>query len=179
MSLFFDEKLRRLPAFDDETKRTEGFAERRARLVSQRLPAFVIDASIIVSWYSPDEQNDYAKDILFCLKKERAITACLCCLEVNNAFRVLEKKGKVPSLSVDKILISIDKLPIIRDSTSIGFVMPLITRLSREHGLTIYDACYLELAVRLNLPVASLDDDLNKAAKAVNVALKTIEKDDI
>ena len=73
------------------------------------LPSFVIDASVIISWYNPDEQSEYAKDILLCLRKEQAITPCLCCFEVNNVLRVLEKKGKVPSLNVDKALVSIDK----------------------------------------------------------------------
>ena len=140
------------------------------------IPSFVIDASVIISWYNPDEQNDYAKDILFCLEKEQAITPCLCCFEVNNVLRVLEKKGKVSSLSVDKALVSIDRLRIIRDSAPTGFTMPLILRISREHGLTVYDACYLELAVRLNLPLASLDDELVKAAQAAKIKLKTVKK---
>ena len=158
-----------MQSFEEETKQL-------ARLAPWRRPAFVIDASIIISWYNPDEQNDYAKDILFCLKKEQAIAPCLCCYEVNNVLRVLEKKGKVPSLSVDKALVAIDKLRIVRDSAPAGFIMPLVLQLSREHGLTVYDACYLELAVRLNLPIASLDEDLLKAAKAAKIEIKTIEK---
>ena len=136
------------------------------------LPSFVIDASVILSWYNPDEQNDYTKNILFCMKKERAITPCLCYYEVNNVLRMLEKKEKVSSLNVDKAIVSIDKLQIIRDSAPTGFTMPLVLRLSREYGLTIYNACYLELAVRLNLPIASLDNELVKAAKAAGIELK-------
>jgi len=138
------------------------------------LPSFVIDASVIVSWYNPDEQNDYAKNILFCLKKERAIVPCLCYFEVNNVLRMLEKKGKIPSLSVDKAILATDKLQIVRDNAPTGFNMPLILRLSREHGLTIYDACYLELAARLNLPLASLDNDLIKAAETAKIAIKAV-----
>jgi len=108
-------------------------------------PSFVIDASVIVSWYSPGEQNDYAKDILYCLKNERAITPCLCYLEVNNVLRVLEKKGKIPNLSVDKAIVATDKLQIIRDSAP---------------------SCF-------NLPLASLDNELNNAAKAAGIKLKT------
>jgi predicted nucleic acid-binding protein len=138
------------------------------------IPSFVIDASIIVSWYNSDEDNKYARDILFCLKKERAITTCLCCFEVNNVLRVLEKKGKLPSLSVDKAIVSIDKLQIFLDGAPTGFKMPLVLRLSREYGLTVYDACYLELAVRLNLPIATLDNDLIEAAKSAGLELKKL-----
>ena len=134
--------------------------------------SFVIDASVIISWYNPDEQNDYAENILLCLQSERAIVPCLCYYEVNNVLRMLEKKGKVSSIYVDKAIAATDKLPIIRDNAPAGFKMPLTLHLSREHGLTIYDACYLELAVRLNLPLASLDSDLIKAAKIAKVVLR-------
>ena len=52
--------------------------------------------------------------------------------------------------------------------------MALTLRLSREHGLTVYDACYLELAVRLGIPIASLDGNLVKAAEAARVELKAV-----
>ncbi|MDR1159778.1 MAG: type II toxin-antitoxin system VapC family toxin [Syntrophomonadaceae bacterium] len=137
------------------------------------ISSFVIDASVIVSWFSPDEQNGYAKDVLFCLKKEQAATPCLCLFEVNNVLRMLEKKEKLSGLQVDKALAALDKLRIVRDGAPTGFQIPLVLRLSRAYGLTIYDACYLELAVRLNLPIASLDNDLIKAAKAAEIEIKT------
>jgi predicted nucleic acid-binding protein len=137
------------------------------------ISSFVIDASVIVSWYSPDEQNDYAKEVLFCLRKEQAVTPCLCFFEVNNVLRMLEKKEKLSGLQVDKALAALDKLRIVRDGAPTGFQIPLVLRLSREYGLTIYDACYLELAVRLNFPIASLDNDLIKAAKAAEIEMKT------
>jgi predicted nucleic acid-binding protein len=43
--------------------------------------------------------------------------------------------------------------------------------LARLHSLSAYDAAYLELALRRNLPLASLDDRLKEAAKAVGVPL--------
>ena len=138
-------------------------------------PSFVIDASVIVSWYIPGEQSDYAEGILFCLNTERAITPCLCYLEVNNALRVLERKGKALMLSVDKAVLAADKLHIIRDGAPNSFSLPLVLRLSREYGLTIYDACYLELAVRLNLPIATLDNDLIKATEAAGIKRKTVK----
>ena len=138
-------------------------------------PSFVIDASVIIAWYNPDEQNDYARDILFCLKKEQAIVPCLCCFEVNNVLRMFEKKGKLSNLQVDKAITTLDKLQIVRDNAPKGFQIPLVLRLSREYGLTIYDACYLELAVRLNFPLASLDNDLIEAAKDAKIELKSVK----
>ena len=135
-------------------------------------PSFVIDASIIVAWYSPGEVNTYADSILACFNNEIAITPPLCCLEVNNVLRVLEKKGALSDLGVEKILASINDMPINRDNNPISFEIPLVRRLSAQYGLTIYDACYLELAVRLSLPIATLDTQLIEAAKAAGVSLK-------
>ena len=137
------------------------------------LPSFVIDASVILAWHDPRENNAYADGVLDCLEKETAITPPLCCFEVNNVFRLFEKKELITSLDLEKAVAFVDNLPILRDETSVGFSMPLVLRLSREYGLTIYDACYLELAVRLNLPLASLDNDLVKAAKTAGIKLKT------
>ena len=135
-------------------------------------PSFVVDASVILAWYDPRENNSYADGILDCLEKETAITPPLCCLEVNNILRLFEKKELITVLDLEKAIAFIDSLPILRDRAAIDFSMPLVLRLSRDYGLTVYDACYLELAVRLNLPLASLDSDLINAAQTAKVALK-------
>jgi len=135
-------------------------------------PSFVIDASIIVAWNDPRESNSYADGVLDCLEKETAITSPLCCLEVNNVLRLFEKKELITSFDLERTIAFVDSLPILRDRANVDFSMPLTLRLSREYGLTIYDACYLELAVRLNLPLASLDNDLIKAAKTAKIAIK-------
>ena len=138
-------------------------------------PAFVVDASVIVAWNDPRDDNNYANMTLDCLKKETAITPPLCCLEVNNVLRLFEKKGYITGLDLERTISFIDRLPIIRDSTPTSFTMPITLRLARENNLTIYDACYLELAARFNLPLATLDNDLIKAVKASGLPLKTGE----
>jgi predicted nucleic acid-binding protein len=140
-------------------------------------PSFVIDASVILAWNDPRETNVYADNILDCFETETAITSPLCCLEVNNVLRQFEKKKLITGLTLDKTIAFIECLPILRDETAARFSMPLVIRLSREYDLTIYDACYLELAVRLNLPLASLDNDLLKAAKASGIKKKSFQAD--
>ena len=137
-------------------------------------PSFVIDASVILAWHDPRENNAYADGVLDCLAEETAITPPLCCFEVNNVFRLFEKKELITNLDLEKAIAFINKLPILRDVTAIEFSMPFVLRLSREYALTIYDACYLELAVRLDLPLVSLDNDLIKAASAAGIKQKTI-----
>ena len=43
-------------------------------------------------------------------------------------------------------------------------------QLARAHGLTVYDAVYLEFAVRRHLPLVTLDASLAEAARRANVA---------
>jgi predicted nucleic acid-binding protein len=135
-------------------------------------PSFVVDASIILAWHDPRENNSYADAVLNCLERETAITPPLCCLEVNNILRLFEKKELITTLDLEKAIAFVDSLPILRDRAVVDFTMPLVLHLAREYDLTVYDACYLELAVRLHLPLASLDNDLIKAANAAQVALK-------
>jgi predicted nucleic acid-binding protein len=135
-------------------------------------PNFVIDASVILAWFNPNEQNDYADEILDCLSEEIAIIPQLCCLEVNNVFLSFEKKRIISAIETEKALCSLANLPITLDKAPLNFQMPLISRLARDNGLTIYDACYLELAVRLNLPLSTLDKQLLAAMEKIELPLK-------
>lgn len=135
-------------------------------------PSFVIDASVILSWYNPGEENPYADDILDCLNVETAIVPQLCCLEVNNVLRIFEKRGAISGLDVEKTLASLNALPIRCDNAPMSFEITLVLSMAREYDLTIYDACYLELAVRLNLPLATLDGKLLAVAKLADVSIK-------
>ena len=134
-------------------------------------PSFVVDASVILAWYDPREDNAYAEKILDALKENTAITPPLCCLEVNNVLRLFEKKKLITRLDLEKAAEFVDSLPILLDKNPLDFSMPLALSLSRKYDLTIYDACYLELAVRFNLPMATLDHSLIKAVKAVGLQI--------
>jgi predicted nucleic acid-binding protein len=136
-------------------------------------PSFVIDASVILAWHNPEEESSYADDILDCLGEEIAITPQLCCMEINNVMRTFEKRGSISSLDVERSLASINDLPIKRDNVPISFEIPFVLSLARKYDLTIYDACYLELAIRLDLPIATLDKKLIEAAKKAGVPIKS------
>jgi predicted nucleic acid-binding protein len=134
--------------------------------------SFVIDASVIVSWRDPREENSYGLDILRCLSREHAITPIICCMEVNNVLRHFEKRKVIAHDTIQETIDFIAGLPISLDYNPIEFRMPHIMKLSREHDLTIYDACYLELASRLDLPLATMDKKLTEAVKNAGLALK-------
>jgi predicted nucleic acid-binding protein len=62
-------------------------------------------------------------------------------------------------------------LPIMDDYPSVADGLRAVLDLGRDHGLTAYDAAYLELAIRTGLPLATLDQTLGKAARDTGVRL--------
>jgi predicted nucleic acid-binding protein len=81
---------------------------------------------------------------------------------------VNERRGRVREADTALFLGSIARLPISLDRNPDETT---VLMLARRHRLTVYDASYLELAPRLDLPLASLDRGLRQAANACGVAL--------
>lgn len=92
-------------------------------------------------------------------------------LEVANALVVAERRGVISASESDLFLGRLHALPIATDDASLQERQPRIVGHARTHGLSSYDATYLELAQRLGGSLASFDRRLNKAANAVRVAL--------
>ena len=91
--------------------------------------------------------------------------------EVLNALLVGEKRKRISRALVQSFLDDLAKLPIVPEQFPAGVVFGRLQRLSREHGLTAYDAAYLDLALDSGLPLATLDEDLAHACKKARVRL--------
>ncbi|MDR1732372.1 MAG: type II toxin-antitoxin system VapC family toxin [Synergistaceae bacterium] len=135
--------------------------------------SFVIDASVIISWRDPRPQESYGQNILTLMNRESAIVPVICCMEVNNVLRQFEKRGLITRETTLETIELISGLPISVDEAPVNFRMPRVEALARRYDLTIYDACYLELAARLALPLATMDSKLIAALKNAGLALKT------
>jgi predicted nucleic acid-binding protein len=133
----------------------------------------VIDASITLAWCFGDEADPYAERILDELRRgEREATVpAIWPSEVSNGLLVAERKGRTRAAETTRLVAILAELPVSVESTGVGFVGRIALPLAREHGLTVYDATYLELAERLGLPLASLDSELVAAARKAGVAL--------
>ena len=133
---------------------------------------FVLDNSVVMRWCFDDMQNDYAEAVLKLMSNNgNAIVPVLWRYEVT---AVLSKAQKIGSISEDKFIGFIDDLnafSITVDYEGIERIMNDVRLIAVTYGLTGYDAAYLELAIRNDLPIATLDKDLQKAAQMAGVKL--------
>jgi predicted nucleic acid-binding protein len=131
----------------------------------------VLDASVTVSWCFPDRRTDFTTRVLREIAEGFAVVPGLWALEVGNALVVSERKGYLTSRQVGAFLRDLDELPKQVEPNTPNQALGRTLALAREHELSTYDACYLELAERMGLPLATLDGDLRRAAKKAGVTL--------
>jgi len=135
---------------------------------------FVLDASSVLTWCFPDENSAEAQRVADMFKRgDTAVVPSFWPHEVLNALVVGEKRKRISQALVRSFLSDLAKLPIALEQVPASAVFSRVQRLSREHGLTAYDAAYLDLALENGLPLATLDDDLLRACRKVGVELLT------
>jgi predicted nucleic acid-binding protein len=132
---------------------------------------FVLDNSIVMSWCFQDEASEYADAALDSLETSEAIVPSIWPLEVANVLLVAERKRRLSRADTARFVSLVRSLPILVEDETPDRILGEILSLAREYGLSSYDASYLDLAIRTNLPIATLDQDLRKAAKRCGVPL--------
>ncbi len=129
---------------------------------------FVLDASVAACWAFRDENHPIAALAMTRIRSGGATAPSLFWFEVRNILVVNERRGRVTKVETTKFLGHLSKLPIDLDYSPNE---AQVLQLARTHGLTVYDAAYLELAHREGLPLATLDAALARAVKAEGMAL--------
>lgn len=128
---------------------------------------FVVDASMTLAWCFPDESTAYTEAVLDLFSKGfEAIAPAVWPLEVANALLVGERRKRLTTAQVASMLKRILNLPISIDPIRIDNAFGSILMLARKEQLSEYDASYIELALREGLPLATLDDQVRRAAAA-------------
>ena len=128
-----------------------------------------MDASVALAWGFPDEANEYADTVLSGLAQSTMLVPALFALEVTNALVVGERCKRIRPTEIRRFLALLAGIPMVQDIQPIGGSMSSVLSLAREHGLSAYDAAYLELAIRENAPLATLDQALSAAAQKTGV----------
>jgi predicted nucleic acid-binding protein len=133
---------------------------------------FVVDASVVLTWCFPDENSAVAQRVAQMFKEgESAIAPSFWPHEVLNALLVGEKRKRISGRLVQTFLADLAALPIVLQPSPAESVFEQIQILCREHGLTAYDAAYLDLAMTNGMPLATLDEDLICACAKTGVDL--------
>ena len=127
---------------------------------------FVIDASVAGSWLLPDENHPEAITALDRLKDDEAFVPTLLWFEIRNLLLASERRQRITPVQTAAALSVLQGLPLEVDSEpDSGTTL----QLARDHRLTVYDAAYLELAVRRHLPLLTFDQQLATAAKRLAI----------
>jgi predicted nucleic acid-binding protein len=130
-----------------------------------------LDSSITVAWYFADERTAAVDAVLSQVTESGAVVPSLWRLEVANALQMAVKRNRIDPVYRDTSLDALRALEIAVDPETDDHAWSGTLRLAERFQLTLYDAAYLELAQRLNLPLATLDQDLRKAGAALGIAL--------
>jgi predicted nucleic acid-binding protein len=126
----------------------------------------VLDASAVVGLALDGEASDAAQRMLDHTVAHGGVVPTLFWYELRNALLMAERRGRITPDGVAAFLADVALLPIAVDDLPRDAV---VLQLARQHGLTVYDATYLELAMRIGAPLATLDAALRVAAGRAGV----------
>ncbi|MGH7118888.1 MAG: type II toxin-antitoxin system VapC family toxin [Acetobacteraceae bacterium] len=124
----------------------------------------VLDASMTVGWLFDDERTQSAHDVMRRVVADGAIVPSLWRLEVANVLHHAVRRGRCSEAYVDRSLARLARLAIRRDEETDDHAWAATRTLARKEDLSLYDAAYLELAIRRRVSLASCDKALLAAA---------------
>ena len=131
--------------------------------------SLVLDCSVAMSWCFEEEASDYADRVLDALEEGEAFVPSVWPLEVANVLVVAERRGRLKVGESARFLELLQSLPIFVEEVSLPRATGAVLSLARELDLSVYDASYLELAMRSGVALATHDQALAKAADAAGV----------
>ena len=139
--------------------------------------SFVVDSSVAITWCFAEERTPATAALLDRVTVAGAFAPSLWPLEVLNVLLMAERRKRVDAARRHRLMSTLESLPITLDTQTAAQAWTITHQLAEQHGLTLYDASYLELAQRLELPLATLDADLRTAAGALGVPLLGMSED--
>lgn len=131
---------------------------------------WVLDASLALCWVLPDGGSESARGFLEHLPPgEELWVPALWWYEIANALSAARRRGRITETDCGQMLRSFQHLPLQTDNDSGADFLLRLAALAGEHGLSAYDAAYLELARRRQAGLATLDRRLSSAASAAGI----------
>jgi predicted nucleic acid-binding protein len=126
---------------------------------------WVIDASVTMPWFFPDEATPFTEGLLDTLGNQTVWAPALWVLECTNVLQSAQRRRRIDAARRAQIASELGALVVRVDQVLVEFAA--LDRLAATHGLSAYDAAYLELALRRSLTLVSLDQQLITAARSL------------
>ena len=133
--------------------------------------SFVLGCSVTMAWCFEDERTAVTDALLDRLVAEGAEAPSIWPLEVTNVLIGAARHNRINANAATSAAQRIAALPVLIDLEATRRAWDSVLQLAVRHNLTSYDACYLELALRKALPLATLDKALRRAATVAGVKL--------
>jgi predicted nucleic acid-binding protein len=133
--------------------------------------SFVLDSSVALSWCFSDEKTPETLEVLKSAQTQPILVPSLWHIEMCNVLGLAFRRQRLTALDLDVVLKMFSALEVHTDTTFSPVSASVLLPLMQKWSLTAYDAVYLELAQRLNLPLATLDKELARAAGQAGVTL--------
>lgn len=132
----------------------------------------VLDASATIAFAIDDERTPAVRRLVSEYRDtDLFLVPALWRFEVANGLTMGVRRGRISGDDVDAALVTLDRFPILMDEDSVDHAWTDTLSLARRFSLTLYDAAYLELALRMNAELATLDPRLAEAARQGGVAV--------
>jgi predicted nucleic acid-binding protein len=131
----------------------------------------VLDSSATLAWVYPDEMTPAIAELTERISETGAWVPTIWALEVGNNLLLAVRHKRIKADQRAKALEYLSALNIATDPDTVSHAWRRTSKLAEQFRLTLYDACYLELAQRRALPLASLDQDLRAAGRALGLEL--------
>jgi len=136
------------------------------------LSAFVLDASVTLGWMLDrpvPARAALARKLI--LAGDTPVVPILWRYEVSNAVVASGRRGRLTSGQVETLAADLDEFSETIETDPVSARISDLVQAARRTNLTVYDAAYLELAIRRKLPLATLDEKLREAARRIGLEL--------
>lgn len=131
----------------------------------------MLDASLALAWALDEAETLYTRAVLAEVLEHVVTVPTVWPLEIVNAALTAARRGRIDVDEVPVLIELVRGLDVEVDGQGHLVAFDDVADLARRHGLTSYDAAYLELALRRETPLATVDAGLARAARAAGIAL--------
>ena len=131
---------------------------------------YVLDSSFALAWALPDETSEQADRFFNRIKGKYTFwVPTLWWYEISNALIMAQRRRRLTEPDRIRLIEIYETLPIQTDVLLGPDIIRRFHALAQDHGLSAYDTAYLELAQRKGFELATLDQNLIKAARKAGV----------